>query len=101
MASVNYKIGLSNIDKQNMAQDVYERLIAMCFDAYSSSSTYELNAFVVYDEELYKCIEAISIAEAWDGVSGISNIPRFKLMMLKMPLPPSLIKPMLMVIIQQ
>lgn len=33
--------------------------------AYSASSTYALNTFVIYANDLYKCTTAITVAEAW------------------------------------
>jgi hypothetical protein len=71
MATKTFKIGLSNTDKQNMAQDVYERLIAMCFDEYDSTKTYNKGDFVVYEDpsdtfKLYKCI-ADSTTGTWDS----------------------------------
>lgn len=71
MATKTFKIGLSNTDKQNMAQDVYERLIAMCFDEYDSSETYNTGDFVVYESpadtfKLYKC-NSDNVTGAWDS----------------------------------
>ena len=71
MATKTFKIGLSNTDKQNMAQDVYERLIAMCFDEYDSTKTYNKGDFVVYENpsdtfKLYKC-NSDNVTGAWDG----------------------------------
>jgi len=36
-------------------------------DVYSSSSTYAVNDYVIYDNALYKCTTAITVAEAWDS----------------------------------
>lgn len=71
MATKTFKIGLSNTDKQNMAQDVYERLIAMCFDEYDSTKTYNEGDFVVYENpsdtfKLYKC-NSDNVTGAWDS----------------------------------
>ena len=65
MATKTFKIGLSNTDKQNMAQDVYERLLALTFPEYDSAESYEVGDFVVYNDQLYKCIGATS--GAWDS----------------------------------
>ena len=65
MATKTFKIGLSNTDKQNMAQDVYERLLALTFPEYETSETYAVGDFVVYNDQLYKCIGATS--GAWDS----------------------------------
>ena len=59
------KIGLSNADKQNMAQEVYERLLDLTFAEYDTSATYGVGDFVVYNNQLYKCIGATS--GAWDS----------------------------------
>ena len=66
MATQTFKIGLSDTDKQNMAQDVYERLIDMCFDEYDSANTYNEGDFVVYEDVLYKCKED-NVTGAWDS----------------------------------
>ena len=71
MATKTFKIGLSNTDKQNMAQDIYERVIAMSFDEYDSSHTYNEGDFVVYENpantfKLYKC-NSDSVTGAWDS----------------------------------
>ena len=49
MATKTFKIGLSATDKQNMAQDIYERVLALTFAEYDSSETYNTGDFVVYD----------------------------------------------------
>lgn len=36
-------------------------------DAYDSTQTYAVDDLVMYDYELYRCIEAIEIAEAFDA----------------------------------
>ena len=65
MAQKQFKIGLSNTDKQNMAQDVYERLLALTFPEYDTTTEYEVGDFVVYNDQLYKCISATS--GDWDS----------------------------------
>ena len=65
MAQKQFKIGLSNTDKQNMAQDVYERVLALTFNEYDTTTEYEVGDFVVYNDQLYKCISATS--GAWDS----------------------------------
>lgn len=65
MATKTFKIGLSNTDKQNMAQDVYERLLALTFPEYDTTTQYSVGDFVVYNDQLYKCIGATS--GAWDS----------------------------------
>ena len=65
MAQKQFKIGLSNADKQNMAQDVYERVLALTFNEYDTTTEYEVGDFVVYNDQLYKCISATS--GAWDS----------------------------------
>ena len=65
MAQKQFKIGLSNTDKQNMAQDVYERVLALTFNEYDTTTQYEVGDFVVYNDQLYKCISATS--GAWDS----------------------------------
>lgn len=65
MATKTFKIGLSNQDKQNMAQDVYERLLALTFPEYDTTAIYEVGDFVVYNDQLYKCIGATS--GTWDA----------------------------------
>lgn len=76
MATKTFKIGLSTSDKSAMAQDVYERLIAMCFDEYDSTKTYNAGDFVVYESptdtfKLYKCLE--------DNVTGTWNSAKWEL----------------------
>lgn len=66
MATKTFKIGLSNTDKQNMAQDVYERLLALTFAEYDSNETYNTGDFVVYDDVLYQCL-ADNVTGAWDS----------------------------------
>ena len=70
MATKTFKIGLNATDKQNMADDVYERLIAMCFDEYDSSNTYNEGDFVVYEDVLYKCLED-NITGTWDATKWV------------------------------
>ena len=48
MATKTFKIGLSNTDKQNMAQDVYERVLALTFNEYDTTTEYEVGDFVVF-----------------------------------------------------
>ncbi len=67
MATRTLKIGLSATDKTNMAQDVYDRLIDTVFEDYSSSSTYKVGDFVVYNNVLYRCITAVATPEAWNS----------------------------------
>ena len=76
MATKTFKIGLSTSDKSSMAQDAYERLIAMCFDEYDSTQTYNEGDFVVYENpadtfKLYKCKE--------DNVTGTWNSAKWEL----------------------
>ena len=66
MATKTFKIGLSNTDKQNMAQDVYERLLALTFSEYNSSNTYNKGDFVVYNDALYQCL-ADNVTGTWDA----------------------------------
>ena len=65
MATKTFKIGLSNADKAAMAQDVYERVLALTFNEYDTTTEYEVGDFVVYNDQLYKCIGATS--GAWDS----------------------------------
>lgn len=66
MAQKQFKIGLSNTDKQNMAQDVYERVLALTFAEYNSAETYNEGDFVVYNDLLYKCL-ADNVTGTWDA----------------------------------
>ena len=66
MAQKQFKIGLSNQDKQNMAQDVYERVLALNFAEYDSAETYNEGDFVVYNDLLYKCL-ADNVTGTWDA----------------------------------
>ena len=71
MATKTFKIGLSNTDKSNMAQDIYERVINMCFNEYNSANTYNEGDFVVYENpsdtfKLYKC-NSDNVTGAWDS----------------------------------
>lgn len=66
MATKTFKIGLSNQDKQNMAQDVYERVLALTFAEYDSAETYNEGDFVVYNDLLYKCLED-NVTGTWDA----------------------------------
>ena len=67
MATKTFKIGLNNTDKQNMAQDVYERVLALSFEEYNSSSLYSVNDYVVENDLLYRCIVAVTTPEAFDS----------------------------------
>lgn len=66
MATKTFKIGLSATDKQNMAQDIYERLLDLTFDEYDSSETYNTGDFVVYNDVLYQCKED-NVTGTWDS----------------------------------
>lgn len=66
MATKTFKIGLSNTDKQNMAQEVYERLLALTFSEYDSTKTYNAGDFVIYNDLLYKCL-ADNTTGTWDS----------------------------------
>lgn len=66
MATKTFKIGLSNTDKQNMAQDVYERVLALTFAEYDSANTYNKGDFVVYDDTLYQCKQD-NTTGTWDS----------------------------------
>lgn len=66
MATKTFKIGLSNTDKQNMAQDVYERVLALTFAEYDSANTYNEGDFVVYDDTLYQCKQD-NTTGTWDS----------------------------------
>ena len=68
MATKTFKIGLSNTDKQNMAQDVYERVEALLFAEYDSTETYHEGDYVVYNDALYKCT-ADSTTGTWDAAA--------------------------------
>ena len=65
MATKTFKIGLSATDKQNMAQDVYERVLDLTFPEYETTASYSVGEFVVYNDQLYKCIGATS--GTWDS----------------------------------
>ena len=65
MATKTFKIGLSNAEKQAMAQNVYERLLALTFPEYDPTQNYNVGDFVVYNDQLYKCIEGTT--GAWDS----------------------------------
>ena len=65
MATKTFKIGLSNTDKQNMAQAVYERLLDLTFAEYNTTTQYKVGDFVVYNDTLYQCIAQTS--GAWDS----------------------------------
>ena len=70
MATKTFKIGLSDADKAAMAQDVYERVLALTFAEYDSSETYNTGDFVVYNDVLYQCKE--------DGVTGVWNSSKWE-----------------------
>lgn len=61
------KIGLSNADKTNMATDIRKLVVAQLFATYSSSTTYDIGEFCQYDGTIYKCVVAITTAEAWNS----------------------------------
>lgn len=61
------KIGLSNADKQAMATDIRKIVVAQLFAPYSSSTTYDIGDFCEHDGTIYKCIVAITTAEAWNS----------------------------------
>ena len=66
MATKTFKIGLSATDKQNMAQDVYEEVLALTFAEYDGSKTYNTGDFVVYENALYQC-KADNTTGTWDS----------------------------------
>lgn len=66
MATKTFKIGLSNTDKANMSQDIYERVEELLFNEYDPTSTYNTNDYVIYDDDLYRAI-ADNITGAWDS----------------------------------
>ena len=70
MATKTFKIGLSATDKQNMAQDVYERVLDLTFEEYDPSETYNTGDFVVYNDALYQCKE--------DNVTGTWNSAKWQ-----------------------
>ena len=70
MATKTFKIGLSDADKAAMAQDVYERVLALTFAEYDSAETYNTGDFVVYNDVLYQCKE--------DGVTGAWNSSKWE-----------------------
>lgn len=51
--------------------DNIEEVLGIDIDTYSSSSTYALNDLVVYDNKIYRCITAITVAEEWDSTKWI------------------------------
>ena len=67
MATKTFKIGLSAAEKAAMASSTLTTLLGMCFETYSSSSTYEQGEFVVYDNTLYRCTTNITTPEAWNA----------------------------------
>ena len=44
-----------------------EEVLGIDVDTYSSSSTYALGDLVVYENKVYKCTTAITVAEEWDS----------------------------------
>ena len=61
---INWQNGITPINETNMNKSVQEDMIT---DAYSSSSTYEVGDYCIYENTLYKCTTAISTAEAWNS----------------------------------
>ena len=61
---INWQNGITPINETNMNKSVQEDMIT---DAYSSSSTYAVGDYCIYENTLYKCTTAISTAEAWNS----------------------------------
>lgn len=61
---INWQNGTTPINETNMNKLVQEDMIT---DAYSSSSTYAVGDYCIYENTLYKCTTAISTAEAWNS----------------------------------
>ena len=61
---INWQNGTMPINETNMNQLVQEDMIT---DAYSSSSTYSVGDYCIYENTLYKCTTAISTAEEWNS----------------------------------
>lgn len=61
---INWQNGITPINETNMNKLVQEDMIT---DAYSSSSTYAVGDYCIYENTLYKCTTAIATAEAWNS----------------------------------
>lgn len=61
---INWQNGTTPLNETNMNKIVQEDMIT---DAYSSSSTYAVGDYCIYENTLYKCTTAISTAEAWNS----------------------------------
>lgn len=61
---INWQNGTTPINETNMNKLVQEDMIT---DAYSSSSTYAVGDYCIYENTLYKCTTAISTAESWNS----------------------------------
>ena len=61
---INWQNGITPINETNMNKLVQEDMIT---DAYSSSSTYAVGDYCIYENTLYKCTTAISTAEEFDS----------------------------------
>lgn len=61
-----FKIGLSSTDKQNMAQDIYERVESLLFNEYNTSSSYNKGDYVVHNGTLYRSKED-NVTGTWDS----------------------------------
>lgn len=61
---INWQNGTTPINETNMNKLVQEDMIT---DAYSSSSTYAVGDYCIYENTLYKCTTAIATAENWNS----------------------------------
>lgn len=61
---INWQNGVTPINETNMNKLVQEDMIT---DAYSSSRTYAVGDYCIYENTLYKCTTAISTAENWNS----------------------------------
>lgn len=61
---INWQNGTTPINEINMNKTVQEDMIT---DAYSSSNTYAVGDYCIYENTLYKCTTAISTAEEFDS----------------------------------
>lgn len=61
---INWQNGITPINETNMNKLVQEDMIT---DVYSSSSTYAVGDYCIYENTLYKCTTAITTAETWNS----------------------------------
>ena len=59
---------IENIINNSTSYDLISKPLSMTIaDDFSTSSTYSVGDYVMYDYKLYKCISSVSTAGAWNA----------------------------------